>query len=191
MRKPDSDFIPEKDGHGYASELLGQVIDMNNGIYLDDEIENATASNFCIGVAGYPEKHVTAPNMETDLRYLKNKVEGGADYMVTQMFFDNQKYFKFVNVCRDVGIDIPIVPGLKPITTKKQVTLLPKLFHIDIPEELSIELEYCNDNDVARQIGIEWAIQQSKELIEFGVPTLHYYSMGKSISVFEIAKAVF
>lgn len=191
VRKPDRDFIPEKDGHGYASELLGQVIDMNNGIYLDDEIENATASNFCIGVAGYPEKHVTAPNMETDLRYLKNKVEGGADYIVTQMFFDNQKYFKFVKACRDVGIDIPIVPGLKPITTKKQVTLLPKLFHIDIPEELSIELEYCNDNDAARQIGIEWAIQQSKELIEFGVPTLHYYSMGKSISVFEIAKAVF
>lgn len=191
VRKPDRDFIAEHGGHTYASELLGQVVDMNNGIYLDDDIENATASDFCIGVAGYPEKHVTAPNMETDLRYLKNKVEGGADYIVTQMFFDNQKYFDFVRCCREIGIDIPIVPGLKPITTKRQVTLLPQLFHIDIPEVLSVELEYCKDNDAARQIGIEWAIQQSKELIEFGVPTLHYYSMGKATSVFEVAKEVF
>ncbi len=191
VRKPDRDFIPEEGGHAYASELLGQVVDMNNGIYLDEEIENAMSSDFCIGVAGYPEKHVTAPNMETDLRYLKNKVEGGADYIVTQMFFDNQKYFDFVKACRDIGIDIPIVPGLKPITTKKQVTLLPQLFHIDIPESLSIELEYCKDDAAARQIGIEWAIKQSKELIDFGVPTLHYYSMGKSVSVFEVAKEVF
>ena len=191
VRKPDRDFIPEMGGHAYASELMGQVVDMNNGIYLDEEIENAMSSDFCIGVAGYPEKHVTAPNMETDLRYLKNKVEGGADYIVTQMFFDNQKYFEFVNACREIGIEVPIVPGLKPITTKRQVTLLPQLFHIDIPEELSIELEYCKDNDAARQIGIEWAIKQSKELIEFGVPTLHYYSMGKSVSVFEVAKEVF
>ncbi|MGB0346710.1 MAG: methylenetetrahydrofolate reductase [NAD(P)H] [Balneolaceae bacterium] len=191
VRKPDRDFIPEVGGHAYASELMGQVVDMNNGIYLDEEIENAMSSDFCIGVAGYPEKHVTAPNMETDLRYLKNKVEGGADYIVTQMFFDNQKYFEFVNACREIGIEVPIVPGLKPITTKRQVTLLPQLFHIDIPEELSIELEYCKDNDAARQIGIEWAIKQSKELIEFGVPTLHYYSMGKSVSVFEVAKEVF
>lgn len=107
------------------------------------------------------------------------------------MFFDNQKYIEFVNACREIGIEVPIVPGLKPITTKRQVTLLPQLFHIDIPEELSIELEYCKDNDAARQIGIEWAIKQSKELIEFGVPTLHYYSMGKSVSVFEVAKEVF
>lgn len=191
VRKPDRDFIPEVGGHAYASELMGQVVDMNNGIYLDEEIENAMSSDFCIGVAGYPEKHVTAPNMETDLRYLKNKVEGGADYIVTQMFFDNQKYIEFVNACREIGIEVPIVPGLKPITTKRQVTLLPQLFHIDIPEELSIELEYCKDNDAARQIGIEWAIKQSKELIEFGVPTLHYYSMGKSVSVFEVAKEVF
>lgn len=191
VRKPDRDFIPEMGGHAYASELMGQVVDMNNGIYLDEEIENAMSSDFCIGVAGYPEKHVTAPNMETDLRYLKNKVEGGADYIVTQMFFDNQKYIEFVNACREIGIEVPIVPGLKPITTKRQVTLLPQLFHIDIPEELSIELEYCKDNDAARQIGIEWAIKQSKELIEFGVPTLHYYSMGKSVSVFEVAKEVF
>jgi methylenetetrahydrofolate reductase (NADPH) len=191
VRKPDRDFVPEPGGHAYASELLGQVVEMNNGIYLDDDIENAMSSDFCIGVAGYPEKHVTAPNMESDLRYLKQKVDGGADYIVTQMFFDNQKYFEFVKMCRSAGIDVPIVPGLKPITTKKQLTLLPQLFHIDIPEELSLELEKCKDNSAARQVGIEWAIKQSKELVEFGVPTLHYYSMGKSLSVYEVAKAVF
>ncbi|MEQ9308938.1 MAG: methylenetetrahydrofolate reductase [NAD(P)H] [Balneolaceae bacterium] len=191
VRKPDRIFVPEPTGHAYASELLSQVVDLNNGIFLDDEIENAASSDFCIGVAGYPEKHTNAPNMETDLRYLKQKVDGGADYIVTQMFFDNQKYFEFVKACREIGIEIPIVPGLKPITTKRQVTLLPDLFHIDIPEALSLELEHCKDNEAARQIGIDWAVQQSKELIEFGVPTLHYYSMGKSLSVYEVAKEVF
>ncbi|MFV1885117.1 MAG: methylenetetrahydrofolate reductase [NAD(P)H] [Balneola sp.] len=191
VRRPDREFVPEPDGHRYASELLSQVVDLNNGIFLDEEIENAASSDFCIGVAGYPEKHTTAPNMETDLRYLKQKVDGGADYIVTQMFFDNQKYFDFVKCCREIGIEVPIVPGLKPITTKRQITLLPDLFHIDIPEALSSELEKCKDNDAARQVGIEWAIHQSKELIEFGVPTLHYYSMGKSLSVYEVAKEVF
>ncbi|MEQ9265610.1 MAG: methylenetetrahydrofolate reductase [NAD(P)H] [Balneolaceae bacterium] len=191
VRKPDREFIPEADGHRYASELLAQVVDLNNGIFLDDEIENATPSNFCIGVAGYPEKHTTAPNMESDLRFLKNKVDGGADYVVTQMFFDNQKYFDFVSACRDIGITVPIVPGLKPVTTKKQITLLPDMFHIDIPEELCSELNKCKDNNAVRQVGVEWAIQQSKELMEFGVPTLHYYSMGKSTSVYEVAKEIF
>ncbi len=191
VRKPDREFVPEPDGHAYASELLEQVVNLNNGIYLDDEIENAQPSNFCIGVAGYPEKHTTAPNMETDLRYLKMKVDGGADYIVTQMFFDNQKYFDFVKACRNVGIKVPIVPGVKPITTLRQITLLPDLFHIDIPEALTSELEKCKDNDAARQVGIEWCIQQSKELVDFGVPTLHYYSMGKSLSVYEVAKEVF
>lgn len=191
VRKPDRDFVPEPDGHAYASELLEQVVELNSGVFLDDEIENATPSDFCIGVAGYPEKHVTAPNMETDLRYLKQKVDKGADYIVTQMFFDNEKYFDFVNNCREVGIEVPIVPGLKPLTTKKQVTLLPQLFHIDIPEELSKEVEKCKDNAAARQVGVEWAIKQSRELVEFGVPTLHYYSMGKATSVFEVAKEIF
>lgn len=191
VRKPDRDFVPEPDGHAYASELLEQVVELNSGVFLDDEIENATPSDFCIGVAGYPEKHVTAPNMETDLRYLKQKVDKGADYIVTQMFFDNEKYFDFVKNCREVGIEVPIVPGLKPLTTKKQVTLLPQLFHIDIPEELSKEVEKCKDNAAARQVGVEWAIEQSRELVEFGVPTLHYYSMGKATSVFEVAKEIF
>ncbi|MEP1306248.1 MAG: methylenetetrahydrofolate reductase [NAD(P)H] [Balneola sp.] len=191
VRKPDRQFEPEPDGHRYASELLGQVKDLNTGIYLDNEIENAMPSDFCIGVAGYPEKHETAPNMESDLRYLKQKVDGGADYVVTQMFFDNQKFFAFVKACRELGIDIPIIPGIKPVTTLKQITLLPQMFNIDLPEDLTKELERCKDNDVARAVGTEWAIQQSKELIDFGVPSVHYYSMGKSTSVYEVAKEVF
>jgi methylenetetrahydrofolate reductase (NADPH) len=191
VRKPDRQFIPEPGGHAYASELLGQVVDLNNGKYLDGDIENAMPSSFCIGVAGYPEKHETAPNMESDLRYLKQKVDGGAEYLVTQMFFDNQKYFDFVARCREKGIDIPIIPGIKPITTKRQITLLPQLFNIDLPDELTKELEKCSDNEQARKVGTEWCIQQSKELIEFGVPSVHYYSMGKSTSVYEVAKEVF
>ena len=182
VRKPDRQFEPEPNGHAYASELLDQVVSLNKGIYLDDEIDNAMPSDFCIGIAGYPEKHETAPNMESDMRYLKKKVEGGADYIVTQMFFDNQKYFDFVKICRDNDINIPIIPGIKPVTTKRQITLLPQLFNIDLPEALTKELENCKDNDQARQIG---------ELMAFGVPSLHYYSMGKSTSVYEVAKEVF
>lgn len=191
VRKPDRQFVPEADGHAYASELLEQVVNLNKGIYLDDEVENAMSSDFCIAVAGYPEKHETAPNMESDLRYLKKKVEGGADYIVTQMFFDNQKFFDFVHACREHGITIPIIPGIKPVTTLRQITLLPQMFNIDLPEALTKELESCKDNDAARIVGTEWAIAQSKELIEFGVPSVHYYSMGKSTSVYEVAKEVF
>lgn len=191
VRKPDRQFVPEPDGHAYASELLGQVVDLNNGTYLDEEIENAMPSNFCIGVAGYPEKHETAPNMESDLRYLKKKVEAGADYIVTQMFFENQRYFEFVKRCREIGIDIPIIPGIKPVTTLKQITLLPQLFNIDLPEALTQELEKCTGNDAAREVGREWTIQQTKELVKFGVPSVHFYSMGKSTSVYEVAKEIF
>lgn len=191
VRKPDRQFVPEPDGHAYASELLGQVVDLNKGTYLDGEIENAMPSDFCIGVAGYPEKHETAPNMESDLRYLKKKADGGADYIVTQMFFDNQKYFEFVKNCREIGITIPIIPGIKPVTTLRQITLLPQLFNIDLPEALTQELEKCTSNDAAREIGREWTIQQTKELVEFGVPSVHFYSMGKSTSVYEVAKEIF
>ncbi len=189
--KNEGRFVPEPDGHRYASELLQQVVDMNNGIYLDDELENPTPTNFCIGVAGYPEKHFAAPNLKTDLKYLKLKVDLGADYIVTQMFFDNKKYFDFVNRCREMGIHVPIIPGIKPITAKSQVNILPTAFHIDIPEALADEIEKCKDNEAARQVGIEWAIQQSRELIKAGVPTLHFYSMGKSDPIYKIAKALF
>ncbi len=189
--KSEAMFVPEPDGHKYASELLDQVVCMNNGKYLDDELQNATATNFCIGVAGYPEKHYTAPNLKTDLKYLKMKVENGADYVVTQMFYDNQKYFEFVEKCREAGINVPIIPGLKPITTKKHITVLPRFFHIDIPEDLADAVEKCKDNQEAKEIGIKWCVQQSKELMDYGVPVLHYYSMGKSDHVYNVAKELF
>ena len=190
-RKPDRDFKPEEGGHSYASELLEQVVKLNRGVFLDEEIEQTHHSDFCIGVSGYPEKHMAAPNLEIDMKYLKQKVEKGADYIVTQMFFDTQKYIDFVTKCREMDINIPIVPGLKPIISLRQLTILPQVFHIDLPSELTNELEKAKNNEQAKEIGIEWAIKQSKELIAFGVPSLHYYSMGKSESVYKVASEVF
>jgi methylenetetrahydrofolate reductase (NADPH) len=189
--KSEGSFVADPEGHRYASELLSQIKGMNNGIYLDDDLQNAVPTNFCIGVAGYPEKHFEAPNLKTDLKYLKLKQDLGAEYVVTQMFFDNQKYFDFVNKCREEGIHIPIIPGLKPITTEKQITVLPSIFHIDLPCELSEAVEACKNAEQVKQVGIEWTIQQSKELVKFGVPVLHYYSMGRSQAVKQIASAVF
>ncbi len=189
--KNEGRFVPEPDGHKFASELLQQVVNMNNGRYLDEDIQNSAPTNFCIGVAGYPEKHFASPNLKTDLKYLKLKIELGAEYIVTQMFFDNQKYFDFVKRCREAGIDAPIIPGIKPITTKAQASILPTTFHIDIPEDLADEVEKCADNAAVKEVGIRWAIEQSRELIKAGVPTLHFYSMGKSDPIFRIAKELF
>ena len=184
--KSETYFTAEKGGHKYASELLGQVNGMNNGIYLDEELKNSAPTDFCIGVAGYPEKHFEAANMRSDIHFLKKKVEAGADYIVTQMFFDNQKYFDFVKLCREHDINIPIIPGLKPISTQKQLTLLPHRFNLNIPNNLVDEVLKCKDNDSVRQVGVEWATQQTKELIEFGAPCVHFYTMGKSDNVQEI-----
>jgi methylenetetrahydrofolate reductase (NADPH) len=189
--KTESRFVPEPGGHHYASELLQQVVAMNQGRYLDDTLQNPTPTNFCIGVAGYPEKHYCAPNLTTDLKYLKLKVDLGAQYVVTQMFFDNKKYFDFVAKCREIGINVPIIPGIKPITSKGQTTVLPKVFHIDIPEDLADAIDKCKNNAEAKEVGIEWCIQQSRELIKYGVPTLHFYSMGKSDPIYRIAKELF
>lgn len=189
--KTEAKFIPERDGFCYASELLEHVVNMNKGIYLDEELHEPSPTTFCIGVAGYPEKHFNAPNLKTDLKFLKNKVDKGADYIVTQMFFDNKKYFEFVDKCREAGINVPIIPGIKPLTTKSQLTILPQIFHIDLPEELTEEAEKCKDNAAIKQVGIEWAIQQSKELIKYGAPTIHFYSMGKSDPIYKIAKELF
>lgn len=189
--KSESTFSAEKGGHAYASELIHQIKGMNNGQYLDDELQNAVPTHFCIGVAGYPEKHFEAPNLNMDLKHLKMKVEMGAEYIVTQMFFDNAKYFEFVDLCRSNGITIPIIPGLKPITIKKHLQILPRIFSLDLPDELVESVQECKDNEAVRQVGIEWAIKQSKELMDKGVPVLHYYSMGKSDNVFKIAKALF
>ncbi len=189
--KPDGKFIPEPGGNNYASDLVEQVTSLNKGRYLDDDIHKPDSTDFCIGVSGYPEKHFEAPNFNTDLKYLKRKVDLGAEYIVTQMFFDNQKFFEFVKACRDIGITIPIIPGLKPLTIKKHLNILPSIFHIDIPDELVKEVEKSDDKDHIKQTGIEWGIHQAKELMEYGVPVIHFYSMGKSDSVFKIAKELF
>lgn len=189
--KTEPKFVAEPDGHRFASELLEQVVRMNKGFYLDEELEHAAPTNFCIGVAGYPEKHFNAPNLKSDLRYLKLKVDMGAQYVVTQMFFDNKKYFDFVAACREAGINVPIIPGIKPLTGKAQLSVLPKTFHIDIPEALADEAEKAKDNTAVKEVGIQWAIQQSRELIKAGVPTLHFYSMGKSDPIYRIAKELF
>lgn len=177
--KNETAFEPEPGGHKYANELLRQVANLNAGVYLEDELKGTNKTDFCIGVAGYPEKHFEAPNMQTDLAYLKKKVEAGADYIVTQMFFDNKKFHAFVKACRDAGIHIPIIPGLKPITTKKQLTVLPKTFYIDLPAELSSEILKCKSDEEVEKVGEQWLLQQSRELKESGVPVLHYYTLGK------------
>lgn len=189
--KTEARFIADPEGHKFASELVEQVVNMNRGKFIDEDLENAAPTNFSIGVAGYPEKHFSAPNLKTDLKYLKLKVDLGAEYIVTQMFFNNKKYFEFVEKCREAGINVPIIPGIKPITAKSQANILPTVFHIDLPEELADEVEKCKDNAGVRQVGIEWAVNQSKELIKFGVPTLHFYSMGKSDPIYKIAKQLF
>lgn len=189
--KSEQRFVATPDGNNYALDLLNQVNNLNQGIYIDDELENAHPTNFCMGVAGYPEKHFEAPNLKSDLKFLKQKVNAGADYIVTQMFYDNQKYFDFVDLCRANDIHVPILPGLKPITSKSQATILPSIFHIDLPEALSDEIDKCKSNKEVKEVGIEWAIAQSKELMEYGVPSLHYYSMGKSDPVYKIAKELF
>lgn len=184
-------FKAEKNGHRYASELVTQITDLNNGMYLDDELENSHATDFCIGVAGYPEKHMEAPNFDTDLNYLKQKIDKGADYIVTQMFFDNQKFFDFVAKCRAAGISVPIIPGLKPLTTKSQLNMIPHRFKVDLPDPLVLEAIKAKDNEAVKQIGIEWCVQQSKEIIAAGFPVVHYYSMSKSETIRKIAQEVF
>lgn len=184
-------FRASKGGHHYASQLIRQIMDLNNGIYQDEELKNTAPTNFAVGVAGYPEKHAESPNLQTDIKYLKEKVDAGAEYIVTQMFFENSMYFDFVDRCRKAGINIPIIPGLKPISTKGQLQTLPKTFSISIPEALQLEIDKCNDNKEARQVGVEWAIMQSKELVAGGAPVLHYFTMGKSDNIRKIAKAVF
>ncbi|PWL32543.1 MAG: methylenetetrahydrofolate reductase [NAD(P)H] [Fluviicola sp. XM-24bin1] len=188
--KTESSFRPHQDGHSYAVELIEQIGEMNNGNYLMDDV-NLEPTNFCIGAAGYPEKHFEAMNLSTDLQYLKQKVDAGAEYIVTQMFFDNEKYFAFVDACRKEGITVPIIPGLKPIKTMRHISFLPKFFHIDYPEALSAELLKCKNNKDAEQVGIEWGIQQSKELKAANVPCIHYYTMSNSDSVKAIAKEIF
>jgi methylenetetrahydrofolate reductase (NADPH) len=184
-------FKPEKEGHAYASELVTQISNLNKGIYLDEDLQNSTKTDFCIGVAGYPEKHMEAPSLDSDIHFVEQKIKNGADYIITQMFFDNKKFFDFVAKCRAAGITVPIIPGLKPIATKKQLNLIPHRFSVELPDDLIMEVVKAKDNEAVKQIGIEWCTQQSKELVAAGIPVLHYYSMGKAENVKAIAKEIF
>lgn len=189
--KGQKTFVPEHNGNKQAIELLKQVVGLNNGIYLDKDIINGSKSNFCMGVSGYPEKHFEAPSMEFDLQKAKEKVDAGAQYIMTQMFFDNKKYFEYVDACRSIGINVPIIPGLKPITNKKQLTILPNIFYVDIPTDLSNAMLAATTDEACEQVGTEWLIQQSKELKAAGVPVLHYYTLGKPKVVKDVVAAVF
>lgn len=189
-RQFESKFIPESGGHKYAKDLVEQIANMNLGMYLDDGIENGSQSEFCIGVAGYPEKHFEAPNLKQDILYTKAKVDAGADYIVTQMFFDNDNYFRYVDACRAAGIDVPIVPGLKPLTKKYQLQSIPRKFFVNMPEEFVSEMTNAKGADQIKQVGVEWCIHQSKELKKAGVPCLHYYTMGDSETTLKILEAL-
>jgi methylenetetrahydrofolate reductase (NADPH) len=189
--KNEASFEPEPNGNKYALDLLKQVSDLNNGIYLEEDIRDGSRTSFCMGVSGYPEKHFEAPNMETDMHFLKKKIEGGADYIVTQMFFDNSKYFAFVDTCRAEGINVPIIPGLKPITNKKQLTVIPRTFHVDIPTDLSNAILRCKTDEECEKVGAEWLLAQSRELKAAGVPVLHYYTLGKPKLIYKVVKDVF
>ncbi len=189
--KNESSFEPEPDGNKYALELIQQVTQLNQGIYLDPGIKNESKTNFCIGVAGYPEKHLEAPNMESDLNYLKQKINAGGEYITTQMFFDNKHYFSFVEKCKQQGVNVPIIPGLKPIVNKKQLTIIPRTFKVDIPEALSKEVMKCKTDDDCAKVGTEWLLQQSKELKAANVPVLHYYTLGKPEVIESVVSKIF
>jgi methylenetetrahydrofolate reductase (NADPH) len=188
--KNETVFEPERDGNVYALDLLKQVVNLNTGIYLEEDIRDGFRTNFCIGAAGYPEKHFEAPNLQTDIAYLKAKVAAGAEYIVTQMFFDNQKYFDFVQRCREADINVPVIPGLKPITSKKQLSVIPRTFHVDIPTELSTQVLQCKADTDVELVGTEWLLQQSRELKKAGVPVLHYYTLGKAKVIYNVVKQV-
>ncbi len=189
--KTDNVFRPDPNGHSNANELVEQIVNLREGKYLEADLKNSTPLDFCVGVAGYPEKHFEAPNFDADMKNLKQKIDAGADYIVTQMFFDNQVYYNFVDKCRAAGINVPIIPGIKPINLKDQLTVLPKIFAIDLPSELATELAKCKNNDDAKIVGTEWAIHQSKDLVANKVPSLHIYTYGVSDNTCKIVEAVF
>lgn len=185
------DFIAVEGGHEHSSQLVEQIMEMNKGNYIESELKNPTPTSFSVGVAGYPEKHFESPNLDEDLYWLKKKVDAGADYIVTQLFFNNSKFFEFRDRCKAAGINVPVIPGIKPINTLKDLELLPRVFHIDIPQELFAEARKCKTNEEAKELGVEWTIAQSNELKAAGVPAIHYYTIGISDNIKKIASKVF
>jgi methylenetetrahydrofolate reductase (NADPH) len=188
--KNEKYFIPHPNGHNYAIDLVRQIEKLNNGIYVEEEISEGVKTDFCIGVAGYPEKHYESPNPDLDIMYLKKKIDAGAEYVTTQMFFDNSKYHNFVKKCREVNIEVPIIPGIKPITSKKQLTGIPSIFHIDIPSDLAIEMMKCKNEKDTELVGEEWMLMQVKDLIAAGAPVIHFYTLGKPHVVYNVMKKV-
>ncbi len=189
--KNEAHFIPERDGHAHAVDLIHQIHALNHGKYLHDEEQEAAATDLCVGAACYPEKHPEALNLNVDVAYLKAKVDAGAEYLVTQMFFDNAKYFRFLDLCREAGITVPIIPGLKPITTLRHIAFLPKTFRVDLPDDYARELMKCRTDLEVKRLGIEWTTEQAKELIARNAPCLHFYTMGRSEAVQAIVQKVF
>lgn len=189
--KNEAHFIPERDGHAHAVDMIRQAAALNKGQYLYEEEQEAAPTDLCIGAACYPEKHPEALNLNVDIAYLKEKVEAGAEYLVTQMFFDNAKYFAFVDLCREQGIDVPIIPGLKPITTLRHIAFLPKTFRVDLPDAFAAELVKCKTDAAVKQVGVEWCTAQARELMTRGAPSLHFYTMGRSEAVRAVAAKVF
>ncbi|MBL7754207.1 MAG: methylenetetrahydrofolate reductase [NAD(P)H] [Chitinophagaceae bacterium] len=188
--KNEKYYQPHPHGHHYAIDLVKQIEKLNKGIYLEEDITDGGKTDFCVGVAGYPEKHYESPNPDLDLMYLKNKMEAGADYITTQMFFDNSKYHRFVESCRAMGIKAPVIPGLKPITSKKQLSAIPSIFHVDIPSDLAVALMQCKNEQDAEKVGTEWLIHQAKDLIQSGAPVIHFYTLGKPQVIYQVMKAI-
>lgn len=189
--KTEANFVPEEDGNNYAIDLVKQIEELNSGKYNDEDMKNATPTNFCIGIAGYPEKHFEAPNIETDIQHLKRKIDAGAEYIITQLFYNNEKFFEYEKLCRSHGITVPIIPGIKPLTKKSQLQAITKFFHVSIPYELSKALDDCKNDEEVAKVGVEWTTQQCKELLKNEVPGLHFYTMGKSIAARTIVEQLY
>ncbi len=184
-------FTAHPSGHRYAEDLVKQVIGLNNGNYLEEDIMEGVKTDFCIGVAGYPEKHFEAPNLDTDIYYLKRKVELGAGYIVSQMFFNNAHYYNYINRCRENGINVPIIPGLKPLTSKRQLTMIPSIFNVEVPVDLYTEMMKAKDAAACDKVGEEWLYEQCKDLLKNNAPVLHFYTLGKPQVVYNVLKRLF
>ena len=184
-------FTPHPAGHRYAEDLVKQIIGLNSGRYLEEDIMDGVKTDFCIGIAGYPEKHFEAPNLDTDIYYLKKKIELGADYVTTQMFFRNQHFYNYVDRCREHGVDVPVIPGLKPLTSKRQLTMIPSIFNVEVPVELYTEMNKAKTDADCEKVGEEWLLEQCRDLLKNKVPVLHFYTLGKPQVIYNVLKRLF
>lgn len=184
-------FNPHPNGHRYAEDLVRQVVSLNNGIYMEDDIMDGAKTDFCIGIAGYPEKHFESPNMDTDIYYLKRKIELGAHYVVTQLFFNNEHYYNYVSKCRENGVEVPIIAGLKPLTNKRQLTTIPRVFNVEVPVELYSEMMKAKTDEACEQVGEEWLLHQCRDLLKNNAKVLHFYTLGKPQVIYNVLKKLF